>query len=462
MLFGQSYPTPGKCHFMAPAVWFAVFAIACAAGEVDEPSAASPKNIILMIGDGFGFNQMEAGRCYQYGESGGPVYLEFDQYSMSTFPADSPGYDPSQAWSDFTHLRAGDTDSAAAATALACGVKTKNGTVGKDAEGNSVPNATEKAEAAGRSTGVVTSVMFSNATPACFVAHAPKRGHVDQIAQEMLHHSSVDVIMGGGHPHYDADAVLQATPESFSNVGGAKTWEGLKAGTVGADADGDGVADPWKLIDRRAEFQELMSGPTPKRILGVAPTKSTLQLERSGDPLAPAFSVPISPDIPTLSEMTVGALNVLDDDPDGLFLMVEGGAIDWAGHANVSGRLIEEVVAFNEAIDAVVDWIDSHGGWGENLLIITADHETGQLTGPGSDPEYKPIVCNGKGNMPGMEWNIKDHTNALVPFFVKGPGAERFKQLADQSDPVRGPYLDNTELGQSLLDLAGKPWAKPD
>jgi alkaline phosphatase len=299
--------------------------------------------------------------------------------------------------------------------------------------------------------------MFADATPACFVAHAPRRSNREQIVQQMVNESSVDVIMGGGNPLYSADAVLLATPESFANVGGMKTWEDLKAGKVGGDADGDGVPDPWKVVETRKGFQELMSGPVPKRVLGAAPTSSTLKLQRSGDPQAPPFSVPFVPAMPTLAELTAGALNVLDDDPDGLFLMVEGGAIDWAGHANLSGRLVEEVVAFNEAIQTVVDWIQSHGGWEKNLLIITADHETGHLTGPGANPEYKPIVCNGQGILPGMEWHITKHTNSQVPFLVKGAGSGRFQELADQNDPVRGPYLDNAEVGQALLELAGKP-----
>lgn len=417
-----------------------------------------PKNIIVMIGDGCGFNHLEAGRCFQYGETGGPVYMDFDRYGMSTFPAGSPGYDPAKAWSDFASVEADTTDSAAAGTAMATGVKTKNKVVGMDADGNQAPNVTEKAESTGRSTGVITSVMFADATPACQVAHAPQRSSRQQIAQQMLIESGVDVIMGTGNPLYNGDAVRLATPESFANVGGAETWEALLAGKVGGDADGDGTPDPWKVIETRKAFQELMSGPAPKRVLGAAPTCSTLQLERSGDPQAPAFSVPFAPDMPTLAEMTVGALNVLDDDPDGLYLMVEGGAIDWAAHANLSGRMIEEVVAFNESIQAVADWIQSHGGWEQNLLIITADHETGHLTGPGSNPDYKPIVCNGKGVMPGMEWHVTKHTNSLVPCLVKGAGSWRFKELADQTDPVRGPYLDNTELGQALLEFTAKPY----
>ena len=445
----------GKCLVLV----LSIFSVSIGASETfTERTTAFPKNIIVMIGDGCGFDHLEAARCFQYGESGGPVYMEFDRYGMSTFPAGSPGYDPEKAWSDFSYVESDATDSAAAGTAIATGVKTHNKSVGVDAEGNKVPNVTEKAEAAGRSTGIVTSVMFADATPACHVAHVQQRSNRLDIIHQMVNESAVDVIMGTGNPLYSGDAILLATPESFDPVGGPETWEGLQTGKLGGDADGDGTPDPWKLIMSRKEFQELMIGPTPKRIFGAAPASSTLQLRRSGDPEAPAFSAPLAPDMPTLAELTVGALNALDEDPDGLFLMVEGGAIDWAAHANLSGRMVEEVVSFNESIQAVADWIETHGGWEQNLLIVTADHETGHLTGPGSNPEHKPVVCKGKGVMAEMEWHSTKHTNSLVPCFVKGAGAERFRNLADQQDPMRGPYLDNTELGQALIEFAGTPY----
>lgn len=422
-----------------------------AASSQEAPS--KPKNIILMIGDGFGFNQMEAGRCYQFGATGEPVYMAFDHYAMSTYAYDAPGYDSQKAWSDFDYLRSGPTDSAASGTAIACGIKTTRGRVGADPEGNTVLNVVEAAEKSGRSTGVATSVMFAHATPAAFVAHASRRADYQGIAQQMILKSAVDVIMGGGHPSYNTDGVRQATAEAFHTVGGLETWEAIRAGKAGGDANGDGCPDPWTLVESREDFQDLMSGPTPRRVIGIAPTATTLQLERSGDPLAAAFETPFSAGMPTLAEMTSGALNVLDDDPEGLFLMVEGGAIDWACHANVSGRMIEEIVDFNLAVQAAVDWIEAHGGWDESLLIVTSDHETGLLMGPGSNPDFKPIACKGMGEMPEMEWHSEEHTHSLVPFFVQGAGAQQFQDLADQVDPVRGSYLDNAELGRALLEM---------
>jgi alkaline phosphatase len=140
--------------------------------------------------------------------------------------------------------------------------------------------------------------------------------------------------------------------------------------------------------------------------------------------------------------MTKAALNVLDDDPDGLFLMVEGGAVDWAGHTNQSGRVIEEQIDFNNAVEAAVAWVNANSNWGETLLIVTGDHETGYLTGPGSDPTWEPLVNNGASNLPGMEWHSGSHTNQLIPFFAKGSPHRMFKDYAKNGDladddPVR-------------------------
>ncbi|NPV47049.1 MAG: alkaline phosphatase, partial [Armatimonadetes bacterium] len=146
------------------------------------------------------------------------------------------------------------------------------------------------------------------------------------------------------------------------------------------------------------------------------------------------------------AQVTEAALRVLGADPDGLFLMVEGGAVDWAAHSNYAGRMIEEQMDFGDAVAAVVRWVERHSSWDETLLIVTADHETGCLTGPGSGPEWKPLVGKGKGQIPGLEWHSGGHTNSLVPVFARGAGAHLLRRAADQQDPVRGPYVDNTEI----------------
>lgn len=163
--------------------------------------------------------------------------------------------------------------------------------------------------------------------------------------------------------------------------------------------------------------------------------------------------MPFNAGVPTLDVMARGALNVLDNDDDGFFLMVEGGAIDWAGHANQSGRLIEEQADFNATVDAVCEWVEKNSTWSETLLIVTDDHETGYLTG--TKGVYDAVQSNGEGRMPTMAWNSGDHTNQLVPLFAKGMGAELFKKVADQADTIRGRYMDNTEIPLVIRSLIG-------
>ena len=434
------------------------------ANRVQEETAPERevKNIILMISDGWGYNHIEAASYYRFGEAGGQVYTRFPyQFAMSTYSADGNVYDPELAWSDFNYVKTGYTDSAAAATAMSTGVKTNYHVVGLDADGQRLLHFIEYAEGLGLATGVVTSVPISHATPAGFVAHNINRYNYLQIAEEMIVESAVDVILGTGHPLFDNDGRPVAPPEdpaAYRYVGGEAIWRGLLAGTIGGDADGDGYPDPWTLVQTREEFLVLAEGSTPKRVLGVATVNRTLQQRRSGvdDDLTDdlPYQAPPVENVPTLAEISLAALNVIDDDPDGFFLMIEGGAVDWANEDSQFGRMIEEQIDFDIAVEAVVLWIEENSNWSETLLIVTGDHESGYLTGPGSDPTWEPIVNNGRGNLPGMEWHVVDrHTNLLIPLFANGDTASFLSQYADQLDPVRGPYIDNTEVAQLLFRL---------
>lgn len=447
--------------------WSTVLAACLACAQEDPQSAAVPKNIIVMIADGWGYNHILATNYYETGEAGTAVYeREFAHYPMSTYSAGVQGYNAQRAWTDFKYVASAATDSAAAATAMSTGVKTRNGAIGVDAEGKPLEHAIDVAERFGKATGVVTSVQLSHATPAAFVAHDRSRGKYEELAKEMLLQSAVDVIMGAGHPWYgnEGEFVLtkdasgkESTPNSYRFVGDEPTWRSVVEGKAGADADGDGVADPWTLVQTKDEFEKLRSGDAPKRVLGVLTVHETLQQSRKGvddnqkDDLP--FQTPLLTTVPTLAQMTLGALNVLDNDPDGFFLMIEGGAVDWASHANEGGRMIEEMMDYNRAVEAVVDWVKTNSSWEETLVIVTGDHECGYLLGPGSNPEHKEIVNNGKGVMPGLEWQKTSHTNSLVPCYIKGAGAERFKDCIKGEDPKRGKYIDNADIGLVVKSL---------
>ena len=455
-----------RSHMIQAVTYLTIFGALAVTINLTAPSAvfAGPKkpfakNIIIMISDGMGFSHLEATSYYEYGKDARRILKRFPMnYAMSTYQAYdesedcySLGYDPVLAWSEFDYVKECYTDSAASATAMSTGVKTSGGAVGVDIDDQPLVHALELAEQKGKATGVVTSVEWTHATPAGFVAHNVSRNNYAEIGQEMVYDSAADVIMGCGHPCYDRDGVYNNCTNTFKYVGGEDTWNDLVAGTAGGDADGDGYDDPWTLIQTRAEFQALMNGPTPKRVLGTAQVYQTLQHNRSGDEYADPYVVPFIDTVPTLEEMTKAALNILDDDPDGLFLMVEGGAVDWASHGNQSGRMIEELIDFENAVEAVFTWVKKNSNWGETLLIVTSGHETGYLNGPGSDPTWEPIVNNGAMNLPGMEWHSGSHTNSLVSVSAKGSAAMMLHHYADEDDPVRGPYIDNTELSMVIL-----------
>jgi alkaline phosphatase len=416
------------------------------------------KNVIVMISDGMGYNQMLAGDYFQYGATGEQVYQRFPvRAAMSTYSVNG-SYDPLQAWGLFDYVKTAPTDSASAATAMSTGIKNQDGVIGIDVNGKPLYHVAQRAEVLKKSTGVVTSVEWSHATPAGFVAHNASRNNYAAIANEMINDSGTNVIMGAGSPLFDDSGTPVATPSQYKYVGGVDTWNALVGGTAGGDADGDGNADPWTLIQSKSQFERLAYAcTTPARVCGTARAATTLQQSRPGDTMAAPYTVPMNANVPDLATMTKGALNVLDANRKGFFLMVEGGAVDWASHANQPGRTIEEQVDFNEAVEAVSRWVRRNSSWDETLVIVTGDHETGYLWGPGSGADatgqgsWVPLFNNGEDAVPGMQFNGGDHTNSLIPFFARGEGAADLRATAVKADPIRGKYLDNTDIAKVIL-----------
>ncbi|MBN1543293.1 alkaline phosphatase [candidate division KSB1 bacterium] len=423
-------------------------------------SSPPPKNIILMISDGCGYNHVDAASIFATGEIGTQVYESFPvRLAVCTASLNSPDYDPKKIWSDFDEVREKPTDSAASGTAYATGHRTTNGRLGVDTEDRPLETILERAGTLGKSSGLVTSVAFTQATPAAFAAHVTSRGSYDEIARQMLTLSPATVIMGAGHPDYDSEGQPRAKP-NYRNVGGEELWRDVLAGRVGADIDGDATGDAWTVIDSLHTWIALAKGETPKRLLGVATVANTLQYDRSGERNAAPYAVDSIETVPTLPQMTRAALNVLDNNPQGFFLMIEGGAVDWASHGNLMGRMIEEQIDFNRAVEAVVAWLDSTYLWSETLLVVTSDHETGYLTGPesgpgkaGEKPAWNPLHNNGAGSLPGHEWHSGSHTNSLVPLYAKGQGSADLAKLSAGKDPKYGRYIRNAGVGQSLLEF---------
>ncbi|MHC1719281.1 MAG: alkaline phosphatase [Clostridiaceae bacterium] len=429
---------------------------ASSAKAYEAGDSGMPKNVIIMISDGCGYSQILSADYFQKGAAGSQVYEAFPvKCAMSTWPSGGT-YDPYSAWQDFDYVKNGFTDSAAAATAMSTGTKTYVGAIGVGTNNNNLLHISEIAEALGKSTGVVTTVEMSHATPAGFAAHNTSRENYSDIAREMITETGLDVIMGAGNPYYDNNGNRLVQASDYKYVGGQSIWDGLAAGNLKADdADGDGASDPWKLIQKKSEFESLQSGATPDRVIGIPEVYSTLQQARSGD-TETAYAAPLNGNVPSLALMSRAAINVLDNNEKGFFLMIEGGAVDWAGHSNQTGRMIEEEIDFNRAVEAVSQWVTANSSWEDTLLIVTGDHETGYLTGPGSDPGWTAVANKGKGRMPAVKWNGTEHTNSLVPVFAKGAEAAFLMEYADKPDPVRGHYLDNTELFKCIVRITEK------
>ncbi|HAY22813.1 MAG TPA: alkaline phosphatase, partial [Desulfobacterales bacterium] len=213
--------------------------------------AETAKNVILMISDGWGYNQVKATDYYN---GSAAVFENFSvQYGMSTYsmgkmpktgflspgtPITPAGYDTNKAWSDFNYVKSGATDSASAATALATGVKTFDNVLNLDVYGNKLKTITEYAAEQGKATGVVTSVEISHATPAGMYAHNVSRNNYAALANEMLA-GPLNVIMGAGNPRYDNNGNYLFTPNSYQYVGGEDTWNALRTGSH---------ANNWSLI----------------------------------------------------------------------------------------------------------------------------------------------------------------------------------------------------------------------
>lgn len=428
----------------------------------EAPAPAAPKNIILLISDGAGHNQFDIANFYETGAGysqvnvdpatgtvehipGTPnqVYESWPvQVSQSTHSANGRGnYTTENAWEGFGWVSSGATDSAAAGTALGTGVKTRNGQLGFDADGERLLTVGEQAKEVGKKVGLVSSVPFNHATPAGFIAHNQSRNDYHGLASEMID-SGVDVIMGGGHPNFNDNGSTRVPNH---------TW--ISQGDFGRLLGGD---TEFSYLETRSDFEALTTGDTPEKVFGLAQVAETLQYNRSGlgNKNVQPFTDPAVANVPTLETMTKGALNVLDNGEDGFFLMVEGGAIDWAGHANQTTRVLEEQIDFNNSVDAVNNWVEANSSWDETLVIVTADHETGYLSGPGANPGWTAMTGTA-GELPSVSWHSGGHTNTVVPFYAKGAGADQFRDLADEWDLVRGAYLDNTEIGEAIFDFLG-------
>jgi alkaline phosphatase len=419
-----------------------------AAGIVSPSAMAAPaKNVIVMISDGASWGTWDAGNYYTYGSNAASVYAGFDvKLGMTTTPLNTKStpsmgtapvvtYDPAQAWdtartasgfAGYSYIEKNYTDSAAAATALASGNKSYNNAINWSDMNAALPYITQQAKALGKATGVVSSVEFNHATPAGFAAQNISRNNYTAIANQMVNNPSLDLVMGTGHPDYNANGQLQSSNYQYI----AQTdWNALKDGSAG-----------WQFIESKAQFESLANGTMTlaegQKLFGVAQNISTLQQGRS------AGSAMLS-NVPTLETMTRGALNALSKDKDGMFVMIEGGAVDWAAHANQKDRLVEEQHDFNKSVEAAKQWVEANSNWNETLLIVTTDHGNASPMGLNSDAvAFEGVANNGKGNMPDFRFWGGNHKNEVVPLYAMGAGAEALFGYVEGKDVGFNTYVN--------------------
>jgi alkaline phosphatase len=316
-----------------------------------------PKNIIFMIGDGMGVSQVFAALT----ANRGTLFL-------NNFK--SIGFTTTQSASDYI------TDSAAAGTALATGVKTKNGVIGLDPAGKPVKNIVEEVTEHGIATGLVSTAAITHATPAAFIAHESSRNFYEAIAADFLD-TDIDVFIGGGYDHFAQRRDGRNLVEELKEKG-------------------------YQVLQDIDQIKKVKKG----KLAGLTAKVHNPRVPERGDMLPVA---------------TRTAIRILDKDADGFFLMIEGSEIDWGGHDNDTRYIIEETLDFDQAIGEALHFAAKDG---ETLIIVTADHETGGFSIVGGNME--------SGDVKGA-FTTGDHSAVMVPVFAYGPGAEHFTGIMDNT-----------------------------
>ncbi|MCK6559911.1 alkaline phosphatase [candidate division KSB1 bacterium] len=353
----------------------AVLAILLLAGSLwaGAPAERPPKNIILFIGDGMGVAQVTAGKTAK-----GTLQLE---------QCTSGGLLTTHSAESYV------TDSAASATALAAGVKTYNKAIGVDLNKRPVKTMLEYAAEKGKATGLVATCAITHATPASFAAHVDDRNKYYDIAAQLAQ-APVDVMLGGGWSHFAPKSQSGGQREDEQDL-----WAVLAKDRV--------------AIRTLAEFQKLA---TPKRLVGL--------FEPVHLPKADKREV-------TLPAMTRKAIAILSQNRNGFFLMVEGSQIDWSSHDNDSEGVVMEMVDFDDAIGAGLEFAKSNK---ETLVVVTADHETGGYTLLDGSISEKKVTKTA--------FTTGGHSGVMVPIFAFGPGSAAF-----------GGIHDNTFVGKKLIEF---------
>jgi alkaline phosphatase len=381
------------------------------------------RNLVMMVSDGMGPATLSLTRSYRQHVDGLPIddTLVLDQHFWGT----------SRTRSSNSLV----TDSAAGATAFSCGKKSYNGAISVTPDYEPCGTVLEAAKRAGYHTGLVVTTDITDATPACFASHVLMRVMEDDIALQEIGDGvlgrSVDLMLGGGRCHF-----LPNSTEGSCRLD---------------DVDVVKMAQEkynWGYTDSRKGFNALKGG-------------NNLQLPFMG--LFASNDIPFELDrrnmndtYPSLSEMAATALRALElatsDSDKGFFLMIEGSRIDHAGHYNDPAAQVHEVIEYDRAFKAVLDFIERSDT--ETVLVATSDHETGGLATaiqpPGHLPVYNwypKVLANASASCELLAARFQEHVSSNP---ISDASAEKIKSWVNDELIVSG--LGITDATESELD----------
>ena len=362
-------PTGNKtaAEFNTPAYWYESGQAALHAAKQNTYVGTKAKNVILFVGDGMGISTVTAARILEGqmqqrdGESNRLAFEKFPYFALSVTASANQQT----------------SDSAPTATALMTGIKANDGAIAVNqtlarTESNaalvaaaSVKSILQQAEEQGLATGIVTTARVTHATPATNYAHVPDReweadvnlpngATVKDIAQQLLefsHGDGIEVVMGGGRKQFYAHT--EADPEY--------------AGRTGLRRDGRNLHKEWLAKHPRSAYV------WNKKLLDEIDPKKTKHLLALFEPSHMRYEADRAQDIagePSLAEMTTKTLQILQQNKNGFYLMVEAGRIDHAHHAGNAYRALTDAIALSDAVKAAQAATDPR----DTLIIVTADH----------------------------------------------------------------------------------------
>lgn len=326
--------------------------------KIVPPTGTKVKNVILMIGDGMSLMHVYSA----WTANRGKLYLENCEVTglSKTYCANKLV-----------------TDSGAGGTAMAIGQKTNYHSVGVDVNGNPQPSLIKLAKQKGMSAGVAVTCRLWDATPADFCCHNTDRDNEDEIIADYVN-CEADYVVGGG----------------------AKKFENRKDGRnifKELEQKGYQVARSWE------ECKNLKSG----KIFAATDSVDTPLPAERGDRLA---------------QSSLKGIELLNQNPNGFFMMIEGSQLDDYGHFNDLDLLMQETHDFDRTVGKILEWAAKDG---ETLVVVTADHETGGLTLIDGDKDKGEIKC---------KFSTTGHSGVMVPVYAFGPGAELFTGIYENTD----------------------------